>query len=135
MTRFALQIALEYHNSMENMNNQEQENINLVEEFEGTPRPVLVEKVKGMLTPEEAKALTKSDLDLILNVAQRYLEQKRTQTVDDALVVGTIARTEAIKMLGGQSLDVYVQNRQGDVLAGGANKVEAMKKAQEMTGV
>jgi len=117
---------------MENINNSGENSV--VEAFDATPRAELVEKVKEMLTPEEVKVLTKSDLDLIFNVARKYLERQRSQTTEDALVLGTIARAEALQMLGGgTSMEVYVRNKQGEVVSRGSNEVTAMKQAQEMT--
>jgi len=121
---------------METLNNVEGGATNSrLEKFDATPREVKVDKIKQMLTPEEAGKLKTKDIDLILNVAQRYLEtEKPGDELEEALLVGTIARTEALKTLGGgDSLGSYVWNNEGQVIGVGATDAEAIAKAKDLT--
>lgn len=118
---------------METLEKNQRQEENVAEKFEETPRAEIIERVKAMLTPEEAKVLNEKDFDLIIGVAQRYLEKQRSQTIEDALVMGTIARTEAREKLGDASFEV-VQDEQGAVVATGKDRVDAMRKAQDATG-
>jgi hypothetical protein len=120
---------------METLNNNLEVRTNeRVEKFDAMPREAKLKMIRDMYTPEELEHLTNTDLLLILNVARRLLERESLppgQEVEDALLRGAIARAAAIETLGtGQSLDVYVQNKEGQVLSGGRNESEALKKAR-----
>ena len=89
-------------------------NEELVGAFDAVSKAELVEQVKAMLTPEEIASFGRKDFELVFNVARRYLERNHDLTVQDALIVGAAARTEALKMLGSSSMDmVFVGNTSG----------------------
>jgi hypothetical protein len=105
----------------------------LIEELEAMPREKLVERVKATLTADEIKRLTDKDFDLVTNLARRNIEIKRSQTVEDALIDAMITRAAVRETLGDAAFEV-VQNERGEVIATGKDRVDALRKAQEMTG-
>jgi len=116
---------------MENIKNVEG-GVSPLAAFEAMPEPELRSMVEEMLTSEEKVELTDKDFQMILNVARRYLEKERAQTIEDAVAIGTIARTEAVKIIGKPIGGVFVQDREGKVITSGPNKISAMKNAQEI---
>jgi hypothetical protein len=109
-------------------------NEEMIKNFDALPLQLIGETVKQkFLTPEEAAKVTKTDLDIIHNIARRFLAGGESETIDDALLAGTIARTEALKILNQDSFQVLAQDNTGRVISGGKNEMDAMKNAREIT--
>ncbi|MDE2018829.1 MAG: hypothetical protein KGJ13_00605 [Patescibacteria group bacterium] len=89
------------------------------------------EFVKVSLSPEQAGAYSEADIDAIVNLTARLLNSELPDTVQSALGLAKELRMDAIKEIGPSAGRVYAKDAEGNVVASGSNKIEAMKKAQE----
>ena len=118
---------------MEKINNNQAEegNNETAQAFQEMPRAEKVNKLKALFTSEEAAKLDGEDIEIMLNVARRYLEREKGETdIDDALIVGAIARSSALEMLGGKSFGTFAINKDKQVVTGGASDRDALEKAR-----
>jgi hypothetical protein len=92
------------------------------------------ERVTKMLTPEQKERFFDTDFELVAAIARRLLNSPKPDTVDDALGVATEIRLEARQALGSVERNTFVQDREGQVIAGGIDKADAEKRAKEAAG-
>ena len=90
-------------------------------------------EVRAMVTPMLMPGEQLSDLDIamIVNYAINEVLKGQVSDKEKAILDGAGARTEANKIPEGPA--VHVVDEKGNVVASGANEVDAMKSAQEET--